>query len=46
VVCRVANYTDQWRIGEELRMAVKKRFEAEGIEIPYPQYVIYSKNNS
>ena len=46
VVCRVANYTEQWRIGEELRMAVKKRFEAEGIEIPYPQYVIYSKNNS
>ena len=42
VICRVAKYTDQWRIAEELRMAIKKRFEDEGITIPFPQYVIHS----
>ena len=43
VVCRVAQWGQQWRVGEELRMAVNKAFEEEGIEIPFPQRVVYLK---
>lgn len=43
VVCRVGQWGDQWRVGEELRMSVKKKFEEEGIEIPFPQRVVYVK---
>jgi len=40
VVCRVSQWGDQWRVGEELRMEVKRVFEKEGIEIPFPQRVV------
>lgn len=43
VMCRVADYGQQWRVGEELRMRINKRFEEEGIEIPFPQRVVHVK---
>ena len=35
---------DKNRVPSKIRMAVKKRFEAEGIEIPYPQRVVHVRN--
>lgn len=43
VVCRVAKFRNQWRVAEELRVDVYKRFEKENIEIPFPQRVVYIK---
>lgn len=31
----------QWRIGRELRRRIKKAFDAEGIEIPFPHMSLY-----
>ncbi len=31
----------QWGVGRELRRRIKARFEADGIEIPLPQYVVH-----
>lgn len=31
----------QWDVARELRRLIKKRFEAEGIEIPYPHLTFY-----
>ena len=36
-VCRVAKWGDQWRVSEELRVALYKRLNQENIEIPFPQ---------
>ncbi len=44
--CRVADYDQQWAVGEELRRTVKRRFEAEGIEIALPQRVVHLKKDS
>ena len=43
VMCRVADYGQQWRVGEEIRMKINTRFEEEGIEIPFPQRVVHMK---
>ena len=43
VICRTAKWRDQWRVGEELRMEIKKVFEREGIEIPFPQRDVHIK---
>ncbi len=40
VVCRVAQWNDQWRVGEELRMQIYRQFMQENIEIPFPQRVV------
>lgn len=41
LIGRVQRYTDQWRIQEELRVAIYKAFEENGIEIPFPQRVVH-----
>lgn len=43
VVCRVAQWGDQWRVAEELRMEVNRAFVRENIKIPFPQRVVYMK---
>lgn len=40
VRCRVPNFGDQWTVAEEIRVEINKRFEKEGIEIPFPQRVV------
>ena len=41
ILCRVKQWGDQWRVAEELRMGVYKAFNREGVEIPFPQRVVY-----
>ncbi|HHS14339.1 MAG TPA: mechanosensitive ion channel family protein [bacterium] len=41
IVCRVPEWGMQWRVGEELRMEIKKVFEKEGIQIPFPQRTVH-----
>jgi small conductance mechanosensitive channel len=32
---------EQWRVGRELRRRIKKAFDAQGIEIPFPHVSVY-----
>lgn len=44
VIIKVAITTlplKQWEVGRELRRRIKKRFDAEGIEIPFPHLSLY-----
>jgi MscS family membrane protein len=41
LVCRVANLNDQWTVGEDLRCRIYRDLQQAGIEIPYPQRVVY-----
>jgi small-conductance mechanosensitive channel len=41
--CSVAEFTDQFRVRNELRKAIVKRFREEAIEIPYPTRTLYVK---
>lgn len=46
MVIRIAARTEplqHWRIERELRRAIKKRFDREKIEIPYPRYILYHR---
>ncbi|HHV55926.1 MAG TPA: mechanosensitive ion channel [Firmicutes bacterium] len=36
-ICWVEDYRDRFSVQDELNTAVKKRFDEEGIEIPFPQ---------
>ena len=48
VVIRIAadsEIGENWRIERELRKYILKRFEKEGIEIPFPQVVVHSKED-
>lgn len=43
VLVRVALKTapqQQWAVGRELRQRIKARFDFEGIEVPYPEWVV------
>ncbi|HEX9889612.1 MAG TPA: mechanosensitive ion channel family protein [Nitriliruptorales bacterium] len=35
---------EQWSIGRELRRRIKDRFDAEGIEIPFPQRTVWHRD--
>lgn len=36
LVCQVASFVDQYAVQHELRKRILRRFQAEGIDIPYP----------
>lgn len=47
ILIRVALKTaplEQWAVARELRRRIKDRFDAEGIEIPFPQRVVWHRN--
>ncbi|GAA1919736.1 mechanosensitive ion channel family protein [Nocardioides lentus] len=35
---------EQWAVSREMRLRIKNRFDAEGIEIPLPQRVVWSRD--
>ncbi len=35
----------QWKVARELRARIKERFDAEGIEIPFPQRVVWHRSD-
>jgi small-conductance mechanosensitive channel len=41
LICQVAEFTDQYFAQHELRKRIFKRFQAEGIEIQFPQRTVY-----
>lgn len=45
VVCRVGEWGQQWRVAEEIRLAIYKAFQKAGIEIPFPQRVVTMQRN-
>lgn len=42
VVCKVKP-GEQWAVERELRQEIKKAFDAQGIEIPFPRRLIYTR---
>jgi small-conductance mechanosensitive channel len=43
VILRARTFTDRWPLIHEFLMRVKERFDAEGIEIPFPQRVVHQR---
>jgi small-conductance mechanosensitive channel len=41
LVCRVSKVSEQWRTSEEIRCTIYDKLNAAGIEIPFPQRVVY-----
>ncbi|PSK96630.1 small conductance mechanosensitive channel [Haloactinopolyspora alba] len=37
---------EQWKVARELRERIKRRFDAEGVEIPFPQRALWIKQES
>jgi small conductance mechanosensitive channel len=37
--------SEQWRVGRELRQRIKAAFDAEGIEIPFPQQTVWNRGD-
>jgi small conductance mechanosensitive channel len=49
IVLRVAIKTvplEQWTVARRLREQIKDRFDRDGIEIPFPQQVVWHRNDS
>jgi moderate conductance mechanosensitive channel len=49
IVLRVAIKTvplEQWTVARRLREQIKERFDREGIEIPFPQRVVWHRNET
>ena len=42
----VASPRDQWRVASEVRQAILRRFREEGIEIPFPQRVLWTRERA
>jgi MscS family membrane protein len=42
IIAWVDDVNNNWQVASDLREAIKKRFAAEGIEIPFPQRVVHS----
>jgi small-conductance mechanosensitive channel len=45
LICRVANYVDQYLVQHELRKRIYRRFRDEGIEFPIPQRRVHISAN-
>ncbi|MCK6603050.1 MAG: mechanosensitive ion channel [Bacteroidetes bacterium] len=45
LVCRVAHYKDEFRVAEDLRLAIDRVFRDNRIEIPLPQQVVYLRGD-
>ncbi len=41
LICRVAEFTDQYIVQHKLRKRIFCRLKAEGIEIPFPQRTVH-----
>ena len=43
LICQVREFVDQYPVQHELRKRIFKRFNEEGIEIPFPQRTVHLK---
>ncbi len=46
VFCWVDHYDNQWKAASDMREKILARFREEGIEIPFPQHVVYLKKEN
>ncbi len=46
IIVGIDDVDHQWQLGSDLREQIKKRFDAEGIEIPFPRRVVEVRGNS
>lgn len=45
LICHISEVTNQFIVQSELRKRIFRRFREEGVEIPFPQRVVWLKNN-
>ena len=45
LICQVAEFTDQYLAQHELRKRIFRRFNSEGIEIPFPHRTVYMRED-
>ena len=44
--CQVAEFVDQYLVQHELRKRILKRFQSEGIEMPFPTRTVYLREQA